>query len=322
MAGQAQRAYGRWSIFWSSHKLLKPQLFSLQGLSMKTPIVFLAFLMLNTAAQAEPAPDVPVVKMLSAESSASLELHKNQGCDVNFIEKYSRFLRFDNSKDQKTYLIRQDAKLGRGCFEGYMPQTATLSAWEINTKTGALAAKPAWSFTDTEAAEMAHTPNLSEALYRTIAPGCCASTPVAKYYSLYSGTLLFFSTPDPINIRKPDDSRLFIGAAANTAAVQLPGTNAIAKVYLSNDERILQTLSVHSKKWSEVEWDVVSLLPKNSHFPYLDQSEISSNPSSLVLELACRCELTTPVKIEFTLPMGASKLAVTKVSNPDIVVKQ
>lgn len=287
---------------------------------MKKILITLLFLLSNCAFS-------DAIKVVSAESSITIDPKTIDSCSLTAIEKYTRHFIYNLTKSSY-YLITQNFETGTGCFEGNNPQKLTVMANILDPVTGKINANPVWKF-QTQSVSGGAESNFHN-LYKTESPGCCSSVSTFKYFSLKTGKLVSSTTTDLRSITNTkNNTKVYIGVEANTASLPEKKSNAIATVILGTENGKFQGVNIESKKYSEEEWDVMSfnfILNKeaqkfyNNPSDYVVNSENNFKDVSMQLILQCRCE-HEPLNI--VLKMGENSLDVSAsiVNNGDISLK-
>lgn len=253
------------------------------------------------------------VKIPTAESSIIIDHKTVDSCLVTTVEKYTRYHVYKLNyvkPDNSYYLITQNFETGKGCFEGYNPQNISVTANTLDVATGKIVEHPAWAFH-----AQAVWGSVEGDLYKTESPGCCSAVPTYKYYSLKTGKLVSSTTTELRSITNSKNRKeAVIGVEANSASSPEKSTDAIATIFVGNENGIYQEVSIQSKKYSIEDWDIESLnfvLTAEAQKYYKNPSNMHVNNDgnfkgiSLRLVINCRCE-HEPVNI--ILQMGENEI--------------
>ncbi len=202
-------------------------------------IPFLFILAANTAVFAKD----DFTTIVREISELSVKLKSSDECIPHTIEKYTRNYLYEFSNSRQI-LIKQRFETGRGCFEGYNPQSISVSAHVIDKNTGAIMQEPVWRFESTGIRGEAENYPYTD-LYEVQEPGCCDARDVYKYYSLKSGNLLAFSSKNLLVVQLlQTNKKRFMGVEENLSASKSYNKEHVAVIFYSDDADIKQKLVV------------------------------------------------------------------------------
>jgi hypothetical protein len=263
-------------------------------MSLKSYIIL--FLFIYTASIDVNAKDEFTV-IAQEKSEFSVNLKSFDECTPHTIEKYTRNYLYGTQYSPKM-LIKQHFEIGKGCFEGYHPQTISVSSHAIDQKLGTVTQDPIWRFDSKgirgEAEKYPYTN-----LYIVQESGCCDASHINKYYSLKNGNLLAFSSKDLLIIGLAQtNERRFVGIEENLSASKSYEGEYMAVIFYSDDTDIKQKLVV-KKPGGKEGWilDRMGASEENlNKYPItvLNKKEFSN--FNLYIRLICRCE-ADPINI-------------------------
>ena len=253
--------------------------------------------------------DFTVIERETSEFSVNLKSFDE--CTPHTIEKYTRNYLYGTQYSPKM-LIKQYFEIGKGCFEGYTPQTISVSSHTIDQKLGTVTKNPIWRF-DTkgirgEAEKYPYTD-----IYVVQEAACCDARDINKYYSLKNGNLLAFSSKELLIISLTQkNERRFVGIEENLSASKSYEGEHIAVIFYSDDTDIKQKLVV--KKPDDNEGWILDKMgvPEENLIKYpvtvLNEKEFTN--FNLNIRLICRCE-ANPINI--SIPVVADSLDINSV---------
>lgn len=262
-----------------------------------------------------------LVQVGSATNNLFIDTKTSAACSVTAIEKYSRFLIYSyDYRSQKPFYVQQDFEIGSGCFEGNIPAKVKVTAKEIDITSGELAHDISWSFEaeGTKGEVSLYGPYIVEA------PGCCGASQVDKYYSLKNGKLILSTTIKPLKVSIANSNKQ--GYIGIDHSYQKSNKNSIATIfYGTDDEGVIQNISVLSVKDGKEEWVVDSLKfydreANNQELTLFKKDDFKG--VSISAKLICRCD-RQPLKIILTMNSDSIDIASITTNEPaDISFKE
>lgn len=288
------------------------------SLHMKPNVpLFLFLAAIGVAAHAE-----PTTPLAWSTSSLSLDTKTADACLPTVLEKYVRYavVRVPAQPAPWHQLIVQRFEVGSGCFEGFRPARALISAKTVDVRTGKTGDKPLWSF-ETEGIFGEIAPWPASGLYRVDMPGCCGAAKTEKFYSLQTGKLVAASTSALLSFEEPKDRALRFVAVEDSIASSPQGqSGALATVFFGDVEDMREAVAITAdagagrRGWSaEIAWK-----GQENGTRHLVPTALPG--ATLEITLQCQCDVE-PVNIE--IPVSAEGLdeAKAKVSGlPGIVL--
>ena len=245
-------------------------------------------------------------------SEFSVKLKSFDECTPHTIEKYTRNYLYGTPYSPKV-LIKQHFEIGKGCFEGYYPQTISVSSHAIDQNLGTVTQDPIWRFDSKgirgEAEKYPYT-----GLYVVQEPGCCDARDIYKYYSLKKGNLLAFSSKELLIITLAQtNERRFIGVEENLSVSKTYQGEHTAVIFYSDDTNIKQKLIVR-KPGDKEGWILDKMGAPEENFNKYPISVLNKKEFTnfdLNIRLICRCE-ANPVNI--SIPVVSDKMDINSVT--------
>ena len=277
------------------------------------PLIFfiIPFLFIFTASiDVNAKDDFTVIARENSELAVNLKSFDE--CAPHTIEKYTRNYLYGTRDSQQT-LIKQHFEIGKGCFEGYSPQTISVSSHAIDKKLGTVMQNPIWRF-DSKGIRGETEKYPYTDIYVVQESGCCDARDINKYYSLKNGNLLAFSSKDLLIIELAQtNERRFVGIEENLSASKSYEGEHVAVIYYSDDTDIKQKLIVKKPDGKEG-WILDKMGAPEDNFnkyPVTVLNEKEFTNFNLNIRLICRCE-ANPINI--SIPVVADRLDVNSAS--------